>query len=49
MYVKNIDAGIKCIPLFFLKNRTIYLFVYHPELTLFQNIRLNFLEGVREK
>ncbi len=49
MYVKDIDKGIKIIPLFESKKTIIYLFRIHPELTFFQNVRLNFGERISER
>ena len=41
MYVKNPKKMIRILRLVETKNRIYYLFVYHPELNIFENILVN--------
>ncbi len=49
MYVNDLEKGIKFLLLFIVGDTKIYLIRYHPELTPFENIKLNFCETIREK
>ncbi|KKL93883.1 hypothetical protein LCGC14_1870240 [marine sediment metagenome] len=49
MYVNDLSKGIKILKLFETKNTIFYFIRYHPELTPFENIKLNFCESITER